>query len=546
MPVDAVLGFGGGWCACFCLWAGPCKNLSMVATVGYNVERDRWVMLQYQSPKPKKASQGPTEEATTPSSNSSRLGNAAMAEKLKQQAPTEKSPTKATSKMLPDWAANDGKEKAVVDGVSRPDRLKSHQKGALIGSSDISLNAAEDGHGTEVAKVPSGTGAELKKSRKGRALVQVRVGSAAKEGWIDASLFSDQPGLSKDDDHPELQSDYVFHKFDGDQSPQNPTGKQATQGFLGNCFLIGSLAAVANASPQIIKDMVKYDPKKGSYTVRFYEEQGQGKQVPVYIEVDSYLPVSAGDTSDPVFAGDAGGPMWAAIVEKAYAKWKGGYDVIGEGGVGESTMQEITGGKSQSKSMSSMKEADVIPYFTQAKKDGKAIYAGTKDGKKADVQAPFRGSGDGDYTADIKQTHQWNEILPNTFRVQDVKGKAGSVMDVGEEGEAEGVLKGSHVKSGSVEYKKNKAQLKFKPGFAPASASDLEVVFQYEGVIDLNKFVIANHAYAFEGVVEGNLLQFYNPWGTYQPKPLTPQEFLNLYDSLAVNTPPAGKTAGKS
>ena len=67
------------------------------------------------------------------------------------------------------------------------------------------------------------------------------------------------------------------------------------------------------------------------------------------------------------------------------------------------------------------------------------------------------------------------------------------------------------------------------------------MTFEYEGVLDVNKTIIANHAYAFEGVV-GKELQFYNPWGSYQPKPITPAEFLTYFDSLTTNAPPAAKT----
>lgn len=495
-------------------------------------------MLQQQAPRPNRrtAPANAAEESNAPKKDpQSKLGNSGVASKMME---------KKVGGDLGEWSKGDGKEQAFQNGVSRPDKLKKGQKGALIGAEEISLTSSAEGSGQVVAKVPGGTPADLLKSSGSKVQVRVRTGDKSQDGWVDASMFSDQPGVGKDEENSKLRDDYVFSKFEGDLSPQNPTGKDARQGYLGNCFLIGTMAAVANASPSVIKEMVKYNKEKGTYTVRFYEEQGKGKFVPVYIEVDSYLPTSKENHGDPVYGGDQGGPLWSAIIEKAYAKWKGGYDVIGEGGVGSETMQEFTGGASSSKDPSSMKEEEVIPYFEAAKKAGKAIYAGTKDGKKSEVQTPFKGSGDGNYTADVQQTHKWNEINPGTFRVQDLKGKAGSAYDVGQHGDMEGALKGSNVKSGNVEYKKNKAQIQFKPGFAPANAADLQVVFQYEGVIDLNKFVIANHAYAFEGIQNG-LLQFYNPWGSYQPKPLTAREFLDLYDSLSVNQPPEQKTAGK-
>lgn len=500
-------------------------------------------MLQYQAPQPKRNQrrEGTAETEAPRADKQSRLGNSAL---------TERTVGKTSSQgvgndELSDWVSGGGTEKAMVKGVSRPDKLSTGMKGALIGASEVELRTGEDGTGSVVAKVPEGTAAELVKTKGNFLKVRARSGDKNVEGWVAKELFSDQPAISKDEGNSSLRDNYVYSKFDGDQSPKDPTGKQATQGSLGNCYLIGSLAAVANASPQIIKDMVKYNADKGTYTVRFYEEKSYGKSTPVYIEVDSYLPTSSTDRSDPSYGGDAGGPLWSAIVEKAYAKWKGGYDAIGDGGVGSETMEEITGGRSASKDPGSMKPADVLPYFTAAKKAGKAIYAGSKDGRKSEAQTPFSGSASGSYSATLSHTHKWNEIIPGSLRITDTGGKAGTARDTGVEGAQKANIVGTSVDKGSIDYKANRAELKFKNGIAPAQAKDLEVYFQYHGVIDLQAFVIANHAYAFEGVVEGDKLQFYNPWGSYQPKPMTAEQFLANYDSLSVNTPPANKSAGK-
>ena len=265
----------------------------------------------------------------------------------------------------------------------------------------------------------------------------------------------------------------------------------------------------------------------------------------MFIEVDSYLPTSKTDRKDPTYAGDKGGQMWSAIIEKAYAKWKGGYNVIGEGGTGETAMAEMTGVRSQDKSPSSMKEAEVIPFFAKAKKDGKAIYAGVVDGKKSAVQTPLSGRGDGPFKGKVSHTHRWNEINPTTVSVKDAKGKADEAWDTGESGEQTGKLEGDGVKSGTVNYKgesKDQLELTYSKGKGPAEGRDLQVEFEYEGVIDLEKFIIANHAYAFESVVGGKELQFYNPWGTYQPKPITAADFLKYFDSLTTNTPASDKT----
>lgn len=429
-------------------------------------------------------------------------------------------------------------------GPMRPTSVRKGMKGALIWTgTEVTLTKDVEGK-QALGTVADGATARVKQVKEERIKVQVRLEKKNVEGWVDAEVFSEQPTLTKDEDDSALDDDFVYSMLEGDHSPKAPKGKDTAQGFAGNCFLIASMAAVANASPQVIKDAVKYDKDKGTYTVRFYEEQYGGKFKPVYIVVDSYLPTAKDNRKDPVYAGDEGGVMWSAIVEKAYAKWKGGYDVIGEGGVGSSTMEELTGARSTSKSPSAMKEKDVIPWFEQAKKDGKAIYAGTKDGAKSEVQTPMAGSGDGPFKGKVSHTHRWNEINPGTVSITDKQGKASSARDSGSHGDKTGKLTGSGVKSGTIGYKgdtANQLELTYAKGRGPKEASDLQVQFEYEGVLDVAKTIIANHAYAFEGVVGGKELQFYNPWGTYQPKPITPAEFLKNYDSLSVNQPPAAK-----
>lgn len=492
-------------------------------------------MLQRQTQAPRRTARASGGGSNATNDRQSRLGNAAVVE---QSAPVNDANT------FPDGAEL---EAPGAQQPMRPSKLTVGQVGALIGTAGtITLTSAATGK-RSAGKVTDGVSAEILEIAGERIKVRARNGKKNVEGWCDAAIFSDQPALTRDEDNEKLTDDFVYSKVEGDMSPTDPKGKDTAQGFAGDCFFIASMAAVANASPGAIKDMVKYDKGKGTYTVRFYEESGRGAYKPVYIEVDGYVPTTKDNRKDPTYAGDEGGPMWSAIIEKAYAKWKGGYDVIGEGGTGEEAMAEITGARSVNKRPSSMKEAEVVPFFEQAQKDGKAIYAGVVDGKAAATQTPFSGKGDGPYKGKVTHTHRWNEILPGRVQITDAQGKASDVTDEGEEGDKSGVLIGDGVKSGTVNYKgegKDALELTFAKGKGPAKAEDLKMDFEYEGVLDTDKFIIGNHAYAFEGVVGGKELQFYNPWGTYQPKPITPAEFLQYFDSLTTNTPPARKAQG--
>lgn len=427
------------------------------------------------------------------------------------------------------------------DPVSRPATVKKGAKGALIGAGDVTLNSSAEA-GSPVATVPNGTPCKVTDVAGASIKVQARVGKEKKEGWVAASVFSDQPGMAKDEDDSSMFQDQVYSDFGKDQLPGKDPGKEvAAQGGLGDCFLVSSIAAVTFANPDFMKGVVRWDDKKKRYVVKFHQEMAKGKMVPVEIEVDGFLPTERSNRADPSFAGDPGQPQWGAIIEKAYAKWKGGYDVLDEGGTGEEAMAAITGIKSIAKDPSSMEEADVIPYFKEAQKNGLAVYAGVVNSVKAVDQQPFKGSGSGPYTADVAKSHDWNEIQPGSVKVTDKSGKVAEAWDEGEEDAKEGPMAGDDVKSGKVQYKDNKVQLTYEKGKAPKAPGDLNLAFDAHGVVLPAKTLIGNHAYVFQGVVGGKTLQFYNPWGSYQPKAVTAAEFLQFFDSLATNAVPGGK-----
>jgi len=431
-----------------------------------------------------------------------------------------------------------------VDPAARDRDVKAGASGALISTgTTVKITTGRNVRSKTLAEVPDGAACEVLQVTATKMQVKVRVGGKMQVGWTYKSYFSDQPGLSTDDYDKDLLDEYPFAYFEGDHDPTNPQGRDTAQGALGDCFFIASMAAVANASPSTIADAITYNATDHTYTVRFYEEQGYyGDMKPVFITVDAYLPVS-GDRSDPAYAGDPGQKLWPSIMEKAYAKWKGGYNVIGEGGTGHTALQELTGSRSRSKNPQSMREADVVPYFEKAMEDGLAIYAGVRNTMESAVQTPLRGSAQGPYTGTLTQTHRWNEAEAGTLTITDKSGNVHQAWDAGQDGQRKGSIKGRDVDEGEIEYKSSKVSVKYEDGRQPDAATDLEARFEYHGMLNAQKVIIGNHAYAFEGVVEGDKLQFYNPWGSWQPKPITAAEFLEYYDSLSTNAAPAGKTA---
>jgi uncharacterized protein YukE len=138
-----------------------------------------------------------------------------------------------------------------------------------------------------------------------------------------------------------------FIKDDGEDHPAvNPN--DISQGAVGDCYFISSLAAMAQAKPEIIENMIQKN-EDGTYKVFFYEKRNplffwEPEFKKVEITIDNEFPVYLG-TDDPVFADNNSGDrreLWPMIIEKAYAKWKGGYAKI-EGGFVADGLEMITG-----------------------------------------------------------------------------------------------------------------------------------------------------------------------------------------------------------
>jgi hypothetical protein len=88
-----------------------------------------------------------------------------------------------------------------------------------------------------------------------------------------------------------------------------PSYADVCQGYVGDCWLLASLAETAYRKPGIIQSMFTANGN-GTWTVRFYIN---GK--PDYVTVDNQLP-SGGTLYDLI----AGRPLWVALAEKAFVQ----------------------------------------------------------------------------------------------------------------------------------------------------------------------------------------------------------------------------------
>ena len=143
---------------------------------------------------------------------------------------------------------------------------------------------------------------------------------------------------------------------------------------------MAALAAIADKNPDAIRKMIR-DNGDGTYTVRFHE----GGEV----VVDSQFPVMGGK---PVYAdigdvGPEGKELWVMLIEKAWAKLKGGYELIRGSKVkmkSRDAMQALTGKKTTTYYTSSMDDDKLFAALKAAYDKRLPTTAGTYPKKHFD------------------------------------------------------------------------------------------------------------------------------------------------------------------
>lgn len=119
------------------------------------------------------------------------------------------------------------------------------------------------------------------------------------------------------------------------------TADDVMQGYIGDCYLAAGVASLASADPNLIKNAIT-DNHDGTYTVRFFEGVGEGgrpKQVKITVDDD----VARKNGEAMYLSGRDSKELWPGLIEKAYAKWKGGYERVGNGGSASDLFMSISG-----------------------------------------------------------------------------------------------------------------------------------------------------------------------------------------------------------
>jgi Flp pilus assembly pilin Flp len=215
----------------------------------------------------------------------------------------------------------------------------------------------------------------------------------------------------------------------GDGREYHPS--DISQGQIGDCWLMSSLAAIAHRNPDVLKNNIK-DNGDGTYTVSFYEQRFLRGPKKIDIVVKAEFPQRNG-TWWFAKPGDKKGDqeeLWPMLYEKAYAQWKGGYDKI-VGGQPSDAMEAITGKSSdwhRTTGLWDMSFSDFADYndknavvaATPSKGDGKKVQL-IKDGVLYAEHAYWVESVDRDkQTVTVRNPWGWNEA-PITLSWDDFK-----------------------------------------------------------------------------------------------------------------------------
>ncbi len=201
-------------------------------------------------------------------------------------------------------------------------------------------------------------------------------------GAVDAG---DDPAMHKDELRPDGTPMYPLKRYTGPLFVNGASPTDVRQGAIGDCYFPSACAAVAHQNPKAIENAITEGQNAAGereFTVRFFSRSGRMEMVTV--DADIYTRSWGG----PIYGTTTGNndpakmELWFPIIEKAFAKWKGSYNAIGNGGSAAEVMTALTG-KSTTSMSTAYNSADEL--FAAIKKAGDAkqpMAAGTHDDKK--------------------------------------------------------------------------------------------------------------------------------------------------------------------
>lgn len=144
---------------------------------------------------------------------------------------------------------------------------------------------------------------------------------------------------------PPAQVSPEFTWDDEDLYAGDPKGSDVNQDGIGDCYLVATMSAIANADPQWIKDRISYDPQRGTFGVTMWDGTEWRHITVTQSDVDANIAAHGASGVDVPGGVNPSAPLWPAVLESAYAKMKApGQGIAGiESGVTPPALEALTG-----------------------------------------------------------------------------------------------------------------------------------------------------------------------------------------------------------
>lgn len=227
---------------------------------------------------------------------------------------------------------------------------------------------------TDIANQPPGT-------------PRATIDHATDADFVEINLDTpDEPSLVGADAAKELKAFpsalFILGKGDAHAVSHN----DVAQGRLGNCYLLAALIATAKTDPETIVSMIRTNPD-GSYQVELkgLGPFGQGTSVRVSATIPTdqagQAPAFVGFGDQEVRDGKTVHEIWPSVIEKAWAKYKGGYAKTGD--FYSATAFSFIGGKGEGFDPRDMSDDEILALLREAHAKGYPMTLGTNTPKDA-------------------------------------------------------------------------------------------------------------------------------------------------------------------
>lgn len=137
------------------------------------------------------------------------------------------------------------------------------------------------------------------------------------------------------------------------------------QGQLGDCYLLSSLSSLAERPHLVKKIFHEHEVNEYGIYGLWFNVDGEWK----LILIDDYFPCNS-KSKTPAFSKGNGNELWVLLIEKAYAKMYGSYEII-EGGNPAIALRELTGAPYENRDEGN--EEEMWEYLKTTNDKGKLI-----------------------------------------------------------------------------------------------------------------------------------------------------------------------------